>query len=72
MIDVPFEFRIWSVADCAEYLRYAPRYFRDKVRYQEGFPEPLPGLELRWRAADVVAWALRNPTPESRQPAISA
>lgn len=71
-LEVPFELRIWGVAECAEYLGYEPRYFRDRIRYQEGFPAPLDRLQLRWKAADVTAWALKKTTPESRPQAANA
>ena len=72
MSEVPFEYRIWSIKDCAEYLGYEPRYFRDQVRYREGFPAELP-CGKRWMATEVVAWATgRKVTPNSRQDAVTS
>jgi predicted DNA-binding transcriptional regulator AlpA len=59
MTEVPFEYRIWTAKQCAEYLGYTLSYFRNQVRYQDGFPEQL-SCGLRWKATEVVEWALRR------------
>jgi hypothetical protein len=54
---------IWTAKECAEYLKFAPKYFRSTVRYWAGFPQPLDwsiGGRPKWSAQAVKDWALRQ------------
>jgi hypothetical protein len=66
MLDIPFERRLWNVADIANYLRCSPRHTADRIINLPGFPAgfALPlgesdtdGNQL-WYAREVVEWAL--------------
>lgn len=66
--DVPFEVRIWNAAQCAEYLGHTREHFLRKIRYELGFPKPLPMSEHarpRWQAKAVTDWALDRRIPET-------
>jgi len=55
---------IWTVADCAAFLRQHPDTFRKVTRYKPGFPAPLAHLgEHCWAAHEVRSWALPPPIP---------
>lgn len=54
---------LWTVEDCANYLRKAPRYFREQIASVPGFPKPvrmaLPDArqsQPMWYRRDIIAW----------------
>ena len=57
--DIPFDVRIWSAAQCAEYLGQSYSTFIKRTQYLDGFPArcPIPG-QPRWPAKAVTEWTL--------------
>lgn len=60
---VPLELRLWNAAECAEYLRVAPRQFKERTSQIHTFP---PAVRLpsdnglghpKWYAQEVIDWA---------------
>lgn len=65
-LEVPFERRIWTAKQVAEYLQVDYSTLLKTTRFYEGFPPPLPTFpgQYRWGAKAVTEWALAD---KSRQ-----
>lgn len=58
--DIPLEDRLWTRAEVAAYLVYAPRTL-ERVAAMPGFPTPArPGKPTVWRAGDIIDYARTN------------
>lgn len=61
----PFETILWDGDECAEYLRVAPRHFKEKIAQNHKFPAPVrfptsgnaKKGHPKWYAHEVVTWA---------------
>ena len=47
---------LWDADECAEYLHFNRRYFRDTVSKLDSFPNPR-GTGFVWLKSEVVRWA---------------
>lgn len=57
---LPLEARIWTAAECGEYLGVTAPYFLRVTAYAKDFPPRLASLKApRWSAKAVVDWVLR-------------
>lgn len=61
---IPIDVALWSVADCAAYLRISESSFYQRVACMPGFPQAIriPRLDgsrghPRWKAREVIEWA---------------
>ena len=60
---VPIEHALWSVLDCAAYMRISESAFRQRIACLPGFPQSIriPRADghighPRWKAIEVIHW----------------
>lgn len=55
---VPLDIALWDTEHLAAYLCYQPRVIREKVVTQYGFPQRIDIGNGRWKASEVIEWAM--------------
>lgn len=57
--NLPIELQLWNASQCAEYLGQAYNTFIGRTQYSGNFPPRCkPTGSPRWRARDVIRWAM--------------
>lgn len=61
-LTVPVDQQVWTAEQCAQYLGFGLRQFRERISHRHGFPTPQAlGSLTRWRASEIVAWKREHP-----------